>query len=115
MDRQRRGWIVPVALAAALVAIVSTAPPAAAGGRVAFGFTFGVPFWGPYPYPYAYGYPYPYPYPAYSPPLVMQAPPVYVQPEQQATARRPQPAGQAIVLPAEVTPAPAERGYGHGV
>jgi len=37
-----------------------------------------------------------------------------VRAEQQEAARRSQPAG-AVVLPADLTPAPAERGYGHGV
>lgn len=66
------GLMVVVAL------LASSVMPVDAGGRVFVGVGMGVPFW--YPYPYVY------PYPAYSPPVVVQSPPVYVQPETVAPA-----------------------------
>ena len=49
------------------------------GPRVFLGVGVGVPFLYGYPYAYDYGYPYP----VYSPPAVVEAPPVYVQPNVQ--------------------------------
>ena len=69
------GLLVVVALLASSVMSVD------AGGRVFVGVSVGVPFW--YPSPYVY------PYPAYSPPVVMQSPPVYLQPETVAPAPSP--------------------------
>lgn len=80
---------------ASLLAVALTlllAAPSLAGGRhgghggsrvfISVGPRF---WWGPFPYSYYY-YPYPYPY-YYTPPVVVQDPPVYVQ--QQVTPTPP--------------------------
>jgi hypothetical protein len=83
--RARARGALAVGLVAASAWLAGAATPGYAGGRVFVGIGVGAPFWYPYPYPYAY--PYAYPYPAYSPPVVVQQPPVYVQPESQAPSR----------------------------
>jgi hypothetical protein len=72
----RRSLAIGLMVVVALLA--SSVMPVDAGGRVFVGVGVGVPFW--YPYPYVY------PYPAYSPPVVVQSPPVYVQPQTAAPA-----------------------------
>lgn len=66
-----------------ILAFALSAPAAQAGPpvRIGIGIGFGGPFYGPYYpyYPYYYGYPYSYPY-VVPGPVVVQSPPVVVQP-----------------------------------
>ena len=78
MNIHRAHGALAIAFVVAMAFLAGSAPQGHAGARVFVGF--GFPFWYPYPYPYPYGYPYAYPYPAYSPPVVVEQPPVYVQP-----------------------------------
>jgi len=76
--RTRAYGLLSVGLAVTIAVLAGTSMPSGAGGRVFIGVGVGVPLWYPYPYPYIY------PYPAYSPPVVVEQPPLYVESESQA-------------------------------
>ena len=76
--RTRAYGLIVAGLVVAIAVLAGGSMTSDAGGRVFIGVGVGVPLWYPYPYPYIY------PYPAYSPPMAVEQPPLYVESESQA-------------------------------